>query len=508
MSLFSKLKDYNVELDDILDNKYFSSNIKNLLLSMIYKLEISYPDYLSVKRCVRSKEDFLNEIVETIRLYCDNIKTVEPDSSQAKMLIEHNVKALTNSRERSILSYPTESAFLYAISEISPKYFYIEQEFLLKEVFQNLLVNGYNTNTTEILRDFTGWSWDKTFENNFHYIDNLIYQNLLIILGEKFLYEWRTYGSTRRDFLKDAKTFIKQFTGNDKYLREVFKVVYLNCSDLEREKIKEGLKEQKKALKKMDDKIKFIEETKNKKIKLTKKIEKIDILFNSTMQVIQKEIKRVNEKLPNGKKIRSVKQYKEKLLKEKEKYNKEIEELSQILTPSNYLSKKHKLQEMCSIFVFSEDFEEAIIESQKEFLNFLYKKLSKMTTRDEIIDIIYQIRYYSTLRISKDISVIDIEEIDSLIDKVLKKAITILCKMGAMKILSMDINLNFEIIKYALDTQIMNLEGIRLYFVEENDGLIIKVFDKEVFEKQGRKKLQVTDKTLEVKTNHKIKLFN
>ena len=89
MGLFSKLKDYNIELDEILDMKYFSSNIKNLLLSMVYKIEISYVDFKEVKRCVRTKEDFLNEIIETIRLYCDNVKTVEPDSDQAKMLIKH-----------------------------------------------------------------------------------------------------------------------------------------------------------------------------------------------------------------------------------------------------------------------------------------------------------------------------------------------------------------------------------------------------------------------------------
>ena len=72
MGLFSKLKDYNSELEKILDNKYFSSSIKSLLFSMIYKLEISYVDFKEVKRCVRSKEDFLNEIIEIIRLYCDN----------------------------------------------------------------------------------------------------------------------------------------------------------------------------------------------------------------------------------------------------------------------------------------------------------------------------------------------------------------------------------------------------------------------------------------------------
>ena len=205
MGLFSKLKDYNVELEDVLDSKYFSSNIKNLLLNMVYKIENSYSDYKEVKRCVRSKEDFLNEIVETIRLYCDNVKTVEPDSDQAKMLIKNNLKALTNERERSILTYPTEIALLFAISDISPKYFYMKEENPLKNVFQNILVDGYNASNMEILRDFNGWSWDITYDEKFNYTSNLIYINLLMILGEKFLYEWRTYGSTRRDFIQEAK---------------------------------------------------------------------------------------------------------------------------------------------------------------------------------------------------------------------------------------------------------------------------------------------------------------
>ena len=60
MGLFSKFKDYNGELDDVLEGKTFSSNVKTLLLSMVYKLETSYRDFYTVKRCVRKREDFLN----------------------------------------------------------------------------------------------------------------------------------------------------------------------------------------------------------------------------------------------------------------------------------------------------------------------------------------------------------------------------------------------------------------------------------------------------------------
>ena len=507
MGLFSKLKDYNIELEEVLEKKYFSSNIKNLLLSMIYKLEISYKDFYTVKKWVRNKEEFFSEIVEVIRLYCDNIKTVEPDSDQAKMLIRNNIRALTNENERSILTYPTEMDLLYAVSDISPKYFFINEEFLLKNLLQQSLVNGYNMNNVEILKDFNGWSWSATYNNKFEYIDNLIYQNLLMILGEKFLYEWRTYNSTKRDFLDEAKRFIKIFTNNDKYLKSLYKLVYLNSTGKERELLNEELKKKYKKLKEMNDKIKFIEDSKLKKLKLTKKIEKMDIALNDD-KVLQKELDKFNSKLDDKKKIKTLLTYRKMVKKEKEKYMKEITEISYLLIPRNFLSRKRILKDTLDLYKCKDSFDNVLIECQKEFLNFIYKKLSRMSTRDEIIEVLYQIRYYRRIRISNGKSISDLPELANYIDKIQKKAITALCKMGAMRIISMDINLNFEIINYALDTKIIDLEDIKLYFDEDDQGLIIKVFDKDNFEKQGRKKIEISDNILEVRERRKIKLFS
>ncbi len=504
MSLFSKLKDYNMELDKVLDSKYFSSNIKNLLLSMIYKLEVSYVDYKEIKRCVRNKEDFLNEIIEIIRLYCDNIKTVEPDSDQAKLLIKNNVMALTNEKERSILCYPIELSLFYAISDISPKYFYINQDFVLKDVFQSILVNGYNLNSVEILRDFNGWSWDQTYDEEFDYIDNLIYQNLLIILGEKFLYEWRTYNSTKRDFILEAKEFIKYFTGNYNYLQCLYKMIYLKPGI--REIVGPKIKENKKLLKKMDDKAKFIEEAKNKKQKIINKLEKIEKILNDS-KLLEKEFRKLNSKL--DKKIKTIKKYKEKLIKEKEICLKQINEIDFILKPKNYLVKKEYLQKASFLYACKGTFYEALVNCQKQFLLFIDKKVNKINTRDELIDIIYEIRYYKSLKISKEVSIYEIDELRKYIDKIMKKVITKLCKIGAMKIISMDINLNFEIINYALDSKIIQLEEIRLFFdIDDDNSLIIKVFDKDAIEKQGRKQIDITHKILDVKLKRKIKLFN
>ncbi|MBR3614520.1 MAG: hypothetical protein IKL55_05025 [Clostridia bacterium] len=504
MGLFSKLKDYNIELEEILDTKYFSSNIKSLLFSMIYKLEVSYIDFKLVKRSVRSKEDFLNEIIEVIRLYCDNIKSVEPDSDQAKMLIKNKVKAVTNEKERSILTYPTEQALLYAISDISPKYFFINQDFSLKREIQNALVNGYIHNNMEILTDFTGWSWDKTFEGKYYYIDNLIYQNLLVILGEKFLYEWRNYGSTRTDFLEEARKYIKLFTGNEKYLMSLYKLVYLNSS--QKEKLNQAFREDIKVLKKMNNKELYLDELKKQKEKLEKKINRYEaVLENETL--LEKEFIRANSKLETNKKIKTIKKYRQLIVKEKEKNIRELEDVLYSMKPENFNKKKEYLKKTYEIYISKQNLEEIVIENQQNFLNFLDKRLSKLKTRDEIIDVLYELRYYKTLRISRKVAIKDIEILNNQIDKIMKKAITMLCKLGAIKIISMDINLNFEIIKYALDTKIIELEKIKLYFDEDEDGLLIRVFDKDIIEKQGRKKVKLTKNTLEVKLRRKQNLF-
>ena len=56
--IFSKisLKDYNNELKNILEKKVFSEDVKNLLLSMLYKIENGFNDYKTVKVNTSSKK--------------------------------------------------------------------------------------------------------------------------------------------------------------------------------------------------------------------------------------------------------------------------------------------------------------------------------------------------------------------------------------------------------------------------------------------------------------------
>ena len=63
---FSKFKDYNKQLEKILEKKDFSKDVKNLLLSMLYKLDISYDDYSQVKKNCKSKQEYLQNLYSVI----------------------------------------------------------------------------------------------------------------------------------------------------------------------------------------------------------------------------------------------------------------------------------------------------------------------------------------------------------------------------------------------------------------------------------------------------------
>ena len=49
-------KDYNNQLEKVLEKKYFEENVKNILLSILYKIETSYKDYKQVKQNVETKD--------------------------------------------------------------------------------------------------------------------------------------------------------------------------------------------------------------------------------------------------------------------------------------------------------------------------------------------------------------------------------------------------------------------------------------------------------------------
>ena len=78
------MKDYNNELEKILENKLFSYDVKNLLLSMLYKIENAYKDYETVKRQVPTKKEYIENILRIIKEKCLKILLVKQGTTEAE----------------------------------------------------------------------------------------------------------------------------------------------------------------------------------------------------------------------------------------------------------------------------------------------------------------------------------------------------------------------------------------------------------------------------------------
>ena len=181
-----KAKDYNNKLEEILEKKEFSNDVKNLLLNMLYKIEAGYNDYRTVKIDILEKKIIIEEIVRYVYENCSTIKLIEPKNDDSKKQKKYKIDKSKN----AIMSYPNERDLLKAIYAISYNYIqFYGIENMIEESLSKFINIGYNNDIFEIIRDFNGWNWYTPISEIENYEYNIIYQNLKILTNNEFLYE-------------------------------------------------------------------------------------------------------------------------------------------------------------------------------------------------------------------------------------------------------------------------------------------------------------------------------
>ena len=66
-------KNFNNELEIVLEQKEFEENVKSTLLSILYKIETAYKDIETVKPDIYSKEEYIQKLIWIIQNQCDSI---------------------------------------------------------------------------------------------------------------------------------------------------------------------------------------------------------------------------------------------------------------------------------------------------------------------------------------------------------------------------------------------------------------------------------------------------
>ena len=378
--LFSKLniKDYNNKLEGILDKKSFTSNTKNILLNVLYKMETSYDDYKKVKVRVNTKKELIENIIKTIKNNCKEIEIVRPKRNGETKLKDN--KYLIDINKGKIISYPNENNIYYALNELANNKFVINDNYyILKESMEELLNQGYTFDKEELVRDFDGWTWNINYDEIKNFTYNLIYQNLNILLGNDYL-EYCLDNSKTIDILNKIETRINSFLPKGKkteLVNRIYKVSVL-------ESIKDNLKKQiyfakqieeyKELLRKMGRKRDYLQNLANNKKIITKEIKSIDESISNN-KMLRESFVEVNNRLSEDKKVFSLSEYVDILRVRRNRLYKQLEECSFMMKPENYIKRKNDIQKVYDLLKsinikddIQEELYNEIIELQKDFL--------------------------------------------------------------------------------------------------------------------------------------------
>lgn len=341
-------KDYNNELEKVLEKKLFNEDVKSILLSILYKIEAAYKDYKQVKQNVETKEEFVRKIINTIQMNCSEIKLIKPNSEESKII--GNRTFLVEKNKKRIICYSIERKLLYCISKISKKDKIIKDDyFLINETLSNLINVGNNINTVEPLRDFNGYSWTiipREIESVEH---NIIYQNLIMLIGNKFLDNWIYNKEFIIDYMELFKNKMEEEYGEEKaneFIENLSKISILLDVKFDKnnaKRILEVKKENEEKIGKIGDNKKFVEEITKEKRKLTNEIRNIDETINNKSMLQEEYIKR-NENLPLEEKIFSIRILSQLMTDEREEKIEQLEKLNELLNPQKFIEYKKELE--------------------------------------------------------------------------------------------------------------------------------------------------------------------
>ncbi len=493
------IKDYNNQLEKILSKKTFSENTKNLLLSMLYKVENSYDDYNLVTQDTKTKSEILEEILKIIEQDCDTIEVIKEQTSSS------------NIKEKKIITYLNIRKMLYEIYQIKSVKFKVLPEYeIIKDSLEKTLNQGYSISANEIIRDFDGWTWNIEVNEIENLKANLVYQTLKILVGNEFLIKWQE--SEGQDYIVNLQNELQK-RYKEELSENLFKVInqiaIINVIENNREE-KEKLINLQESLQnefdKLNNKKEYLEELGIKKKKIVEEIKKIDETISNDRNLKEEFITR-NEKLDMNHRIFSLSDFVEILEKERDELKEKLNICNKKMEPLIFIKTKNEVENKLQLIkeINLQNINEKIYNTKvKELLDLVNRaikiKIDYAMEREEIKKLIYQIRYYTSIYVKKDKQIKDLVNTDNIQKEIITKA----CKQRYITIFSPDIKQNYEIVKNIFQTDIIELEKIYFKFMYKDNQLELKMYDEENLYKTFNYE-NVNE--LNVKLNKKIKVF-
>ena len=513
---FSKFKDYNKELEKILEHKKFSEDVKNLLLSMFYKIETYYDDYENVKRTYKTKIEYLENVLENIKII-NEIELIKPNDINFEE-IKRNGNFEIDFKTKKIKVVANEISILSSILELNNFEIHLKEEYNLTRNSMPYLLNmAYDMENVEVLRDFNAWSWNTLVKEIKDININLIYQILKIAINQD-IFDIMQKEENNVDIMAYISERLMKFYNKEiveKFITLILKIsiiIYIKQSENEKKRLKEEKELLEKELEEIKNKKKYIEKITEEKKELTKKVKNIDLIINNKDLLLEEYLKR-NEKLSEYNKLFSLSHLVEKLQKERNKFLDKIEVCNEKIQPKRYLADKNILQRDLNLLKdikFEEDnnIYKYIDKLQELFLkDIFFDKIDKISSKNELINCIYELRYYIFLPYNDTKLIKDITKFEDILLKTQERLIEKLYSSKIINTISTNKKNDIEIVKNIFNLKIIHLEYIYIELRKKDKEYIIKFYDeKETLETEFSMGLEF-NKNDKIKLNKKIKLF-
>ena len=475
-TIFSK-NNYDSQLEETLESKSFDDEAKSLILNTLYKIENGYKDYSKIKYDVKPKNDIISELNNIIKYDCNDIEIVDPNETRNKFAVDR--------KNKKIKAFPNEVYLLQALYYIhTPDAQRIENVF--DKSMRVVLNKGMSINSVEIIRDFNGWSWNNSIDNKNSKYYNLIYQDLLILLGEKKLSEL----VKQNDLKTELKSGLEELYGEKKassFLEKIEKcclLIYANLNKSNEKELMDYLKEKQTELCEISNKEEYISNLMDENDKNRQAVKKIDnVLMNE--KLLRKKF--LNPKIKA--KYKTVQNYKRYLENYRSNKLKVLVENSNAIAPFEYAKLRKKIEKeiqiLNDIFILIRRNDSVfynLIDLQRKTISCFYKKIEVHDLKKELINLIYEVRYYNLLPIDNTRKIKDLKELEVDRRNMQKKLITKLCDNKVIDQITKDYNVNYKILKYIFVAKMTNINKIQIKLKYIDRKLIIEYYDENILE--------------------------
>ena len=433
--------------------------------------------------------------------------------------------------------------------------FCVEDSNISKAVKKFLLI-GEELNDAEIIRDFDGWSWNNNIKDTENSEYNLIFQNMVFLLGRKILQENFDY-SIKENFEKYEvntenlsklnkedliiinnvteekenrtleqiyeqsiiKSFEKVYT--KERCADIVKQIYIAVITLEaikneeiREKIEREAEIREEEEKIINNTTEFLNKITQENQQITADIKLIDKTINDK-EKLKQEYENRNSLLENKDKIFSISHLAETLEKERNERLQELKHKNKILEPAGYIQEKERVSK--ELYFYSRIREcmqntneknKQLMDTQKEFLKCFLVHIEQADSRIEILKLIYNLRYYLLLPVNEDTKIKDIPELKEDIKNIINRLIDKAIDKKVIENISNSESLCYSILKYIFETNVIELEKVQIKIAKnkEEKNIAVTIYDEKKTEKVYNIEAENIN-LLNVKLNKKIPLF-